>query len=343
MSPVVVSEAMEVDEGVGVRTGVVTREAGRDDDEAGAAEGIAEGAETRGFGRCGSLGGSLRGFWVADLDEVDGSGGLGLGAEVDVEAPVKASEGGRSEDGVTFSNDSSRLSPSGQSRSWSLSPSRSRSRSRSRSTGNICTKCVSEPGVPAPPSVPPSDDSDTEWNELIDEAGACFLCAAWSPMASFERCGGYVCSASGGRSMLGEDGASVKPALYDEKEDPKLEEAEEALVTMGMGEEAERRFWYEALRGGKGGALDGAGRGGDSRLMSGVPSKMLRPVARPGRRTGAAGSRADAEALVASGREGGLGPSSMTHSWRSMREVRCARASVPAWGDLGGVVGVMGT
>ena len=130
-----------------------------------------------------------------------------MAAEVDVGAPVKASEGGRSEDGVTFSNDSSRLSPSGQSRSWSLSPS------RSRSTGNVCTKCVSEPGVPAPPSVPPSDDSDTEWNELIDEAGACFLRAALSPMVSFERCGGYVCSASGGRSMLGEDGASVKPAL----------------------------------------------------------------------------------------------------------------------------------
>ena len=67
------------------------------------------------------------------------------------------------DDVETFSNDSSRLTLSG-----SRLPSLSRP---SRSIGYVDTKLDREPGVVG--SVPPSDDSDTDWNEEMEEAWVC--------------------------------------------------------------------------------------------------------------------------------------------------------------------------
>ena len=61
------------------------------------------------------------------------------------------------EEGVeTFSKDSSRLSASAQSRSM----------------GKADTKLEMEPGLPTPGSVPLSEERDTEWKELTEDAGA---------------------------------------------------------------------------------------------------------------------------------------------------------------------------
>lgn len=102
-----------------------------------------------GFGRCGSFGGSALRFMYSpqscDTDEVQG-----LMADAE-----------------TFSYESSKLM---SSRSCPFSPSPAK-RPSSRSMGYVATKFDIEPGVVQ--SVPPSDDSDTEWKDEIEDAGTC--------------------------------------------------------------------------------------------------------------------------------------------------------------------------
>lgn len=188
-----------------------------------------------GVGRLGSLGGSGRRTNSTQSLETEDT--LGLTTE-DVE---------------TLSKDSSKLP---------LSCSRELSVSRpSRSTGYVATKSVSEPGVMR--SVPPSEDSDTEWKEDIEDAGTCpeplpldgMLIPsldkggyAWSTVneSDFLRCG----RGGTGRGADGVDGLRAS------------EEVEE------LDKETDLRELYDAFRGGNGGA--------DLRLLGGEDSKLIR-------------------------------------------------------------------
>lgn len=96
-------------------------------------------------------------------------GGSRLVAYTSQSCDAEETEGLTAEVTERFSNDSSRLIASGSRmlpRSASLLCSWS-----SCSTGNVATWFESEPGVVG--SVPPSEESDTEWNEEMEEAGAC--------------------------------------------------------------------------------------------------------------------------------------------------------------------------
>ena len=118
--------------------------------------------ETRGLGRCGSLGGSEGGNGDLDRDcdcdracdfETGGGGGGGLARGLR-EGGIKLLFGIKEDGAETSSNESFRLSPSPSRSCHSLSLSDTL---LSLSTGKLCTKFVSEPE-----SVPPSDESNNE-------------------------------------------------------------------------------------------------------------------------------------------------------------------------------------
>lgn len=157
---------------------------------------------------------------------------------------------GLKEDGAdTSSNESFKLSPSPSRSCQSLSLSLSDA--FSLSIGKCCMKFVREPG-----DVPPSDESEREWNEDIDEA------CAWLPRfptSSSDRFGGYEWSASGGFSIW--DPFEEAPNLGDE------------LEPMTMGDDGGRRDWRDGFRGGSGGTLTRDLGGEDSKLIRGVLSR----------------------------------------------------------------------
>jgi hypothetical protein len=96
-----------------------------------------------------------------------------------------------------------------------------------------------------------SEESETEWKEDMDDAGAC-------PFPSvtfiFDR-GGYVCSIMSEPDGFGSCRDEVLAALRADTEFP---------------EEADLREEYDGFRGGRGGAASCFGLGGDSRLINGV-------------------------------------------------------------------------
>lgn len=154
---------------------------------------------------------------------------------------------GMNEDGAdTSSNESFKLSPSPSRSCQSLSLSDG----FSLSIGKLCTKLVREPG-----EVPPSDESESEWKEDMDEAGA------WPPRlptSSSERLEENAWSASGGFSIC--EPFDKAPNLIDGG-------------PMLMGDDADRRDWREGFRGGSGGTFTRDLGGEDSKLINGVLSR----------------------------------------------------------------------
>jgi hypothetical protein len=178
---------------------------------------------------------------------------------------------GRNDEGAeTFSKDSSRLSPSSVPVPV-----------HSRSIGNAC----SAPGVVAESS-PPSEESETEWNDETEEAWM------WPWVRRTPSEGETSLSTRGSV----EGGISM---LFDGD-----------VVGLAAGAETERGEFNDSFRGGKGGAVTNFG---------GDPSKLMRGALSCGRGV-AAGSGEGKMPVV------GLapnGPSSMTQSLRSRRDVLC--------------------
>jgi len=175
----------------------------------------------------------------------------------------------------------------------------------------------------------PSEESDTEWNDEMEEPGAWRMRTA--PKA-WVRAGGYVCSTESESGCPG----GRRVALLSEIEQMEIESVDE----------------YEGLRGGSG----GRDLGGDSKLMSGVEeigaelaiagllaigggvllnSRM--PFRRLSLLMGMCGETADTASF---------GPSSTIQSFRSINDVFRPRFGGDGDGDLlddfGGVYGAIG-
>ena len=178
--------------------------------------------------------------------------------------------GGRNDEGAeTFSKDSSRLSPSSVPVPV-----------QSRSMGNAWRV----PGVAAESS-PPSEESETEWNDETEEA--CMCPWARRMLSVGERSLSARGSVEGGMSML----------------------LDGDVVGLAAGAETERGEFNDSFRGGKGGAL--------TNFFGGDPSKLMRGALSCGRGVGVGREQSFKMAVV------GLapnGPSSMTQSLRSRRE-----------------------
>lgn len=131
--------------------------------------------------------------------------------------------------------------------------------SKSRGSGRVARE-----GDEGERSFPPSEESETEWKEEIDDAGACPERVGARPMVR-PRVGVRVagddtgCSARGGRAGGGLMG---------------LRGTEEDVVVDREAVEIDLREVYDGLRGGSGGTPDGLAEGGDdSRLMSGADGR----------------------------------------------------------------------
>lgn len=151
------------------------------------------------------------------------------------------------------------------------------------------------PGVVAESS--PSEESETEWNDETEEA--CMWPWARRMPSEGERSLSARGSVEGGMSML----------------------LDGDVVGLAAGAETERGEFNDSFRGGKGGALKNFG---------GDPSKLMRGALSCGRGVAAGSGEQPGKMAVV-----GLapnGPSSMTQSLRSRRDVLC-------WSELGDAEG----
>lgn len=161
--------------------------------------------------------------------------------------------------------------------------------------GNAC----SAPGVVAKSS-PPSEESETEWNDETEEA--CMWPWARRMLSERERSLSARASVEGGISIL-----------FDVDVD---------VVGLAAGAETERGEFDDSFRGGNGGAFMNFG---------GEPSKLMRGALSCDRGVAACNGEQPVRIVVV-----GLapnGPSSMTQSLRSRRDVLCRSESGDAVGE----------